>query len=125
MTVDCGLSTRDYNPCMGTTIGSEYLQWVKARKPARFNLAASGVSPSPMAELGAGIAEIEINGPSLYGFAPLQQAIATHSRVSVDCVVATSGTAMANFIAMAALINPGDEVLIEQPAYEPLIAAAK
>ena len=31
---------------------------------------------------------------------------------------------MANFLAMAALISPGDEVLIERPTYEPLLGAA-
>ena len=31
---------------------------------------------------------------------------------------------MANFLAMAALISPGDEVLIEHPTYEPLLGAA-
>ena len=110
---------------MSGTIGSEYLQWVKTRKPARFNLAASGVAPCAMADLGTTISNIEINRPSLHGFAPLQQAMATHCRVAEDCVVAASGTSMANFIAMAALITPGDEVLIERPAYEPLLAAAK
>ena len=35
------------------------------------------------------------------------------------------GTSMANMLAMAALIAPGDEVLIEHPAYEPLVAAAR
>src|SRR3546814_10281156 len=31
---------------------------------------------------------------------------------------------MANFLALATLITPGDEVLIEHPVYEPLLAAA-
>ena len=31
---------------------------------------------------------------------------------------------MANHLAMAALIDPGDEVLIEHPAYELLVSAA-
>ncbi len=31
---------------------------------------------------------------------------------------------MANFLAMAALISPGDEILIEHPTYEPLLGAA-
>ena len=35
------------------------------------------------------------------------------------------GTSMANMLAMAALIAPGDEVLAEQPAYEPMLAAAR
>ena len=32
---------------------------------------------------------------------------------------------MANFLALAALVEPGDEVLVEHPTYEPLIAAAR
>jgi hypothetical protein len=39
-------------------------------------------------------------------------------------VVAADGTSMANFLAMATLISPGDEVLIEHPTYELLIGAA-
>jgi aspartate/methionine/tyrosine aminotransferase len=39
-------------------------------------------------------------------------------------VVAAAGTSMANHLAMAALIEPGDEVLIEHPAYELLVSAA-
>ena len=35
------------------------------------------------------------------------------------------GTSMANMLAMAALIAPGDEVLVEHPAYEPMVAAAR
>src|SRR5262249_19041813 len=35
------------------------------------------------------------------------------------------GTSMANHLAMAALVSPGDEVLIERPAYEPLVALAR
>jgi aspartate/methionine/tyrosine aminotransferase len=78
-----------------------------------------------MTQLGARIEDLEINGPSMYGFEPLQQAIASHCSVTVECVVAASGTTMANFVAMAAIIEPGDEVLIEQPAYDPLIGIAR
>lgn len=104
--------------------GSSYLQWVKTRTPARFNLAASAVLPYPLAELGARIEDIEIDGPSVGGFRPLQHAIAAHCGVKPECVVPASGTSMANFIAMAVLIRPGDEVLIEYPVYEPLLSAA-
>jgi aspartate/methionine/tyrosine aminotransferase len=31
---------------------------------------------------------------------------------------------MANFLAMATILNPGDEVLIEHPAYDPLVSIA-
>ena len=32
---------------------------------------------------------------------------------------------MANMLALAALIAPGDEVLVEHPTYEPMMAAAR
>jgi aspartate/methionine/tyrosine aminotransferase len=78
-----------------------------------------------MAELGARIEDIELNGPGGYGYPPLMDAIAAHCGVSTDCVVGASGASMANFIAMAALIQPGDEVLVEYPVYDPLPAIAR
>jgi len=110
---------------MGDSIGSEYLRWVKTRKLAQFNLASSGVLPCALEDLDVRVEDLEINGPGLYGFEPLQHAIARHCGVRAEWVVAASGTSMANFIAMAAMIVPGDEVLIEYPAYEPLLAAAR
>jgi aspartate/methionine/tyrosine aminotransferase len=38
--------------------------------------------------------------------------------VNPDCVVTTTGTSMANHLAMAMLIEAGDEVLLEEPTYE-------
>src|SRR5262245_44747482 len=110
---------------MNNALGSEYLRWAKTRTPAQFNLAASGVLPCSPAELGAHFDELQITGPGLYGYEPLQQAIAGYCRVPAECVVATSGTSMANFIAMSVLIRPGDEVFIEHPVYEPLLAVAR
>jgi aspartate/methionine/tyrosine aminotransferase len=45
--------------------------------------------------------------------------------VDEACVVAAMGASMANHLALAALVQPGDEVLIEHPTYEPLIAVAR
>jgi len=102
---------------------SDYMHWAKTRSRARFNLATSGVGSFPLAELPA-IPPLEINGDSTYGYAPLQRAIAAKCGVDPDCVVAAAGTSMANHLAMASLIDPGDEVLIEQPAYELLVSTA-
>src|SRR5580700_6731516 len=102
---------------------SDYMQWAKTQSRARFNLATSGVGSFPLAELPSQPA-LEINGDSTYGYAPLQQAIARKCGVDPDSVVAAAGTSMANHLAMAALIEPGDEVLIEHPAYELLVSAA-
>jgi len=97
---------------------SDYMLWAKTEGRAKFNLATSGVGPFPLGDLPVTIDQLEINGDSTYGYAPLQRAIAKKCGVDPDCVVAAAGTSMANHLAMATLIDPGDEVLIEQPTYE-------
>ena len=92
--------------------------WAKTQGRAKYNLATSGVGSFPLRELPVTIDQLEINGDSTYGYAPLQHAIAKKCGVDPDCVVAAAGTSMANHLAMAALLDPGDEVLIEQPTYE-------
>jgi aspartate/methionine/tyrosine aminotransferase len=92
--------------------------WAKTQSRAKFNLATSGVASFPLCELPVTIDQLEINGDSTYGYAPLQRAIAKKCEVDPDCVVAAAGTSMANHLAMAALIDSGDEVLLEQPTYE-------
>ncbi|MFI5176814.1 MAG: aminotransferase class I/II-fold pyridoxal phosphate-dependent enzyme, partial [Terriglobia bacterium] len=104
---------------------SEYMVWAKTRSQSRYNLANSGVRHFPIRDLGVTLEDIELSGPSWYGYEPLQQALAARSQVSPECVVAAVGTSMANHLAMAAVVEPGDEVLIEHPAYEPILALAR
>src|SRR6266567_5481996 len=96
---------------------SDYMHWSKTQSRARFNLATSGVAWFPLRELPIDLDKLEINGDNSYGYAPLQKAIAAHHGVDPDCVVESAGTSMANHLAMAAIIEPGDEVLIEHPTY--------
>jgi aspartate/methionine/tyrosine aminotransferase len=100
------------------------MHWSKTQSRARFNLATSGVGPFPLRELLVDLEKLEINGDNSYGYAPLQEAIALHHGVDPDCVVESAGTSMANHLAMAAIIEPGDEILIEQPAYGPILDVA-
>lgn len=104
---------------------SNYIEWAKTRSQARFNLATSGVMNLPIAELPVTIEDIEISGPSWYGYEPLQQSLARKCGVEPDNVVAAIGTSMANFLAMAAVLAPNDEVVIERPAYDPLVLIAR
>ena len=104
---------------------SDYMHWAKTQSRARFNLATSGVAPFPLRELQVNLGELEINGDNSYGYPPLQQAIAAHCGVDPECVVEAAGTSMANHLAMAAIIEPGDEVLIEYPAYGPILDVAR
>src|SRR5438067_2673317 len=104
---------------------SDYMQWSKTQSRARFNLATSGVAPFPLRELPVDLANLEINGDDSYGYAPLQQAIAARYEVDPECVVESAGTSMANHLAMAAIIESGDEILIEHPAYGPILDVAR
>jgi aspartate/methionine/tyrosine aminotransferase len=103
---------------------AEYMEWAKTRSQARSNLATSGILSVPASEFPVRNEPLAITGPGGYGYAPLQQRMAQHNRVPEECVVAATGTSMANQLAMAAVLSPGDEVLIEQPAYGPLLDVA-
>ncbi len=101
------------------------MHWAKTHGAARFNLASSGVAPFPLRELEADLGALEINGDNSYGYRPLQEAIAAYADVDSDCVVEAAGTSLANHLAMGTILEPGDEVLLEFPAYGPLIDLAK
>ena len=106
------------------TRASEYMHWAKTRSRARFNLATSGLANLKLRELQVSLDDLEITGESGYGYQPLIQVLADRYRVDAACLVTAAGTSFANHLAMAALINPGDEILLESPAYEPLLALA-
>lgn len=106
------------------SISSIYIEWSKLCPAAKYNLATSGIQNYPLAELQVSIDQLEINGPSIYGYEPLQERLARKSGVPANCVVATHGTGMANHLAMAAILEPGDDVLVEQPTYAPILEVA-
>jgi aspartate/methionine/tyrosine aminotransferase len=100
---------------------SLYMEWAKTQSHARFNLATSGLTSVPIVEFPVWAEDLEVTAPGAYGFPSLQQRTAKHNSVSEECVVAAAGTSMANHLAMAAVLDPGDEVLVEQPVYGPLL----
>ncbi len=104
---------------------SPYMEWAKLHSSATYNLATSGVTGYPLAGLPVRLEDLEINGPNAYGYQSLQERLARKSGVSPDCVVHADGTSMANHLAMAATFEPGDQVLIEDPAYELLVSTAR
>ena len=104
---------------------SPYMRWAKAHTHVTYNLASSGVTNYPLSRLPARLQDLEITGDSFYGYPPLQQALARNSGVTVEQIFSTIGTSLANHIAMAVLVEQGDEILIEQPTYELLISTAQ
>jgi aspartate/methionine/tyrosine aminotransferase len=104
---------------------SEYMHWARTRPNAPFDLAGSGMANLPLATLHAQFEKIELTGSSDYGYAPLRQFIGERYGVNPESVVTAAGTSMANHLAMAVVLEPGDEVLMEHPTYELLLSAAK
>lgn len=104
---------------------SIYMTWAKYQAGARYNLANSGILGCNLSDLPLGLDDLQINGPNHEGYAPLKAAIGEKYDVAPEQVVTAQGTSMANFLAMATVIERGDEVLIEHPVYDPILAAAR
>jgi hypothetical protein len=103
---------------------SDYMHWAKFKEPVRYQLTGSEVPHFRMDFLPISLADLDLDGASHPRYRPLREAIGGRYGVPVDQVVAADGTSMANFLATAALISPGDEILVEQPTYELLLGAA-
>jgi aspartate/methionine/tyrosine aminotransferase len=108
-----------------TRSGSPYMQFAKLRSTAKYNLATSGIMSYPLAELPVTMQDLEINGPTVYGYAPLVERLARRNGVAAECVVTAEGTSMANHLALAATLEPGDEALVEHPTYELLVSTLR
>lgn len=98
-----------------------YMAWAKALEVRQgLHLSCSG-----MPHLGPG--DLGLSGPvrlkprSPYGSEDLSAAIAARYGAKPGQVFLTSGSSLANYIAMALILEPGDEVVVEHPTYEALI----
>ena len=99
-----------------------YMTWAKLRTPPRYDLAGSNLLACTLDDLpGAGL--VDLNGANSEGWVPLVEAIASRYGVAPEQVATGAGCSGANFLAFAALVEPGDEVVVERPAYDPLLGA--
>jgi aspartate/methionine/tyrosine aminotransferase len=104
---------------------SAYMEWAKTSSHARFNLATSGLLNFPFKEFPLHLEELELTAHGGYGYEPLIQRLARHTGVPKECVVTATGTSLANHLAMAAVLDPGDEMLMELPVYGPILDVAE
>jgi aspartate/methionine/tyrosine aminotransferase len=105
---------------------SRYLAWAsRLFGTVELELATSGI-PLLRAEELAPIAE---EGARRAGdaacFAELREKIAVYNDVALAEVVPALGASQAIHLAYAAMLSPGDEILVENPGYEPLVRAAE
>ena len=102
-----------------------YMEWAKTKPKAKINLSQSGVADLSLNDLGLVTADLDINGEQAYGFPPLIEAIASAYGVEEKNVLPTLGASQAILFSCAAVIEPGDEVVVEKPAYEQLLAVPR
>jgi aspartate/methionine/tyrosine aminotransferase len=108
-----------------TRVRAPYMEWAKSRPRPAIDLAGSNLAPCSLEDLPGAREALDLAGESPDGFPPLVAAIAERHGVAVERVATGTGCSGANFLACAALLEPGDEVLVETPFYDPLPAAAR
>jgi hypothetical protein len=101
------------------------MEWAKNREKPAIDLAGSNLLSCTLEDLPGARDEVDLAGESPNGFPPLVAAIAGRYGVGPDNVATAVGCSGANFLALAALVENGNEVLFEQPGYDPLAAAAE
>jgi aspartate/methionine/tyrosine aminotransferase len=101
------------------------MEWAKSRPRPAIDLAGSNLAACSLDDLPGAREAVDIAGESPFGYPPLVAAIASHHGVAEDRVATAGGCSGANFLACAALLEPGDEVLVESPFYDPMPAAAR
>jgi aspartate/methionine/tyrosine aminotransferase len=102
-----------------------YMTWAKHHANARFDLTGSNLLPCTVDELPGARDALELYGRNDDGWPPLVQAIANRFGVEANRVTSAAGASGANFLALAALVRPGDTVLMEWPGYDPHMGAAR
>lgn len=102
-----------------------YMEWAKHRPRPAIDLAGSNLLACELSDLPGARESIALEGESPDGYRPLVDAIARAYGMLPENVATASGCSGANFLALASLIEGGDDVLIERPFYDPLVAAVE
>ena len=101
-----------------------YMEWAKTRPKADIDLAGSNLLACTLDDLPGAREAVDIAGESPEGYPPLVEAIARHHAVETERIATGGGCSGATFLACAAILSPGDDVLVESPGYDPLAGAA-
>jgi len=102
-----------------------YMTWAKHHAVSPLDLTGSNLLPCTLDDLPGALEALELYGHNDDGWPPLVAAIAARYGVPADRVATAPGASGANFLALAALLRPGDTVLAEWPGYDPHIGAAR
>ncbi len=106
-------------------VPAPYMEWAKTRPRATWDLAGSNLLGCTFDDLPEALDIVELGGANDEGYVPLVEAIASRYGVDAGRVALATGASGGNFLVYAALLKPGDHVLVERPGYDPLMAAAE
>jgi aspartate/methionine/tyrosine aminotransferase len=102
----------------------DYLEWARAHMGrVKVDLAKSNVKGISKEDLGLTLDAIQLSAPTDDGIVELREHLAKRYGVPRSGVLVTSGATQAIFLACAATVGEGDQVLLESPNYEPLYRA--
>jgi len=104
---------------------ADYLLWAKRRPHPANDLGRSDVVACALDDLPGARAALEMIGRNDEGWGPLVERVAARYGMRTDQVATATGTSGANFLVCAAILHPGDDVLVERPAYDPLLAVPR
>lgn len=100
----------------------EMLSWAKAAfAGVPCHIGRSGMPPAPRELFGDALRDLPIEGTNEWGDEGVQAALAARFGISHDEILIAPGTTGSNFFAAAALVDEGDEALVEEPTYGPLL----
>ena len=102
-----------------------YMEWAKTRPVPEIDLAGSNILACSLDDLPTAADALDLSGANDNGYRPLLEAIGTRYGVDPERVTTAGGTSGANFLVYGALLEPGDEILVERPGYDPLLGAAR
>jgi aspartate/methionine/tyrosine aminotransferase len=108
-----------------TRVRAPYMEWAKSRPRPAIDLAGSNLLACRLDDLPGARDAVDIAGEAPDGYPPLVEAIAQAYGTRPESVATAGGCSGANFLACAALLDAGDDVVVESPYYDPLPAAAR
>lgn len=101
------------------------MEWAKKRPSPTFDLAGSNVLACTIDDIEGAREALSFAGHNDNGYQPLVDAIAARYGVDAARITTASGTSGANFQVYAALLEPDDDLLVERPGYDPLLASGR
>ncbi|MBI3089144.1 MAG: aminotransferase class I/II-fold pyridoxal phosphate-dependent enzyme [Candidatus Tectomicrobia bacterium] len=105
----------------------DILRWFCFEQAAAvsYDLAKSDAPTPNLAELGIETPPLRLRPGAVGGAGELRAALGARYGVGAEEVVVSLGASMTNFLVFAALLEPGDVALVEEPAYDPLVAVPR